>query len=280
MPADHLVGAPRQARDERRAPGRRPRLAEDVAVEARRRVSTPSTSPCGASAATASALRRAFSSATSDGSPVVSSSTSETRTVKAMPICSRIARRWGERREDQAAAERSSSPGRRARLAQAGLGRVRAVDHVLCRPRSRSRRGSSRWSASSGFVAPITWRAALIASSPSRTSATIGPEVMKLDELAEERALRVLGVVLLGEVLGDRHVLGGDDREALAFEAGDDLPGQAARERVRLDQDQGLFNSHRPSVCQRRRRREVSPAEASAGSGCATSAATVAWSVV
>ena len=43
--------------------------------------------------------------------------------------------------------------------------------------------------ASSGLVAPITWRAALIASSPSSTSATIGPEVMKLDELAEERAL-------------------------------------------------------------------------------------------
>ena len=32
--------------------------------------------------------------------------------------------------------------------------------------------------ASSGLVAPITWRAALIASSPSSTSATIGPEVM------------------------------------------------------------------------------------------------------
>ena len=34
--------------------------------------------------------------------------------------------------------------------------------------------------ASSGLVAPITWRAALIASSPSKTSAMIGPEVMKL----------------------------------------------------------------------------------------------------
>ncbi len=32
--------------------------------------------------------------------------------------------------------------------------------------------------ASSGFVAPITWRAALMASSPSRTIATSGPEVM------------------------------------------------------------------------------------------------------
>src|SRR4051794_28357574 len=33
--------------------------------------------------------------------------------------------------------------------------------------------------ASSGLVAPITWRAALTASSPSKTSAMIGPEVMK-----------------------------------------------------------------------------------------------------
>ena len=32
--------------------------------------------------------------------------------------------------------------------------------------------------ASSGLVAPITWRAARIASSPSKTSAMIGPEVM------------------------------------------------------------------------------------------------------
>ena len=33
--------------------------------------------------------------------------------------------------------------------------------------------------ASSGFVAPITWRAALTASWPSSTAATSGPEVMK-----------------------------------------------------------------------------------------------------
>ena len=33
--------------------------------------------------------------------------------------------------------------------------------------------------ASSGLVAPITWRAALMASWPSSTSATSGPEVMK-----------------------------------------------------------------------------------------------------
>ena len=95
----------------------------------------------------------------------------------------------------------------------------------------------------------------------------------ELDQLTEERLAVVLGVVLLGQVLGDDHVLGGDDLEALALEAGDDLPRQAARERVRLDQNQCSF--HGGAVCQRRLRRDVSPVPASAGSGCAASAATV-----
>jgi hypothetical protein len=34
--------------------------------------------------------------------------------------------------------------------------------------------------ASSGFVAPITWRAEVTASCPSSTSATSGPDVMKV----------------------------------------------------------------------------------------------------
>ncbi len=50
--------------------------------------------------------------------------------------------------------------------------------------------------ASSGFVAPMTWRAAFTASSPSSTIATSGAEVMNVDELAEERLALVLGVVL------------------------------------------------------------------------------------
>jgi hypothetical protein len=61
--------------------------------------------------------------------------------------------------------------------------------------------------ASSGLVAPITWRAAGTASSPSSTIATSGPEVMNDDELAEERLAVVLGVVLLGELRVHRHVL-------------------------------------------------------------------------
>ena len=164
--------------------------------------------------------------------------------------------------------------------------------------------------ASSGLVAPITWRAALMASSPSSTSATIGPEVMKVTSSPKNGRSVVLGVVLLGQVLGHGHVLGRDDLQALALEARDDLPGQAARERVRLDKDQSSLHrglptrievrasgrrsararsatlasgpsaSVRPDGQRRLRRDDVSPVAAgsatvSSGSGRAASAATV-----
>ena len=66
-----------------------PRIVPSTATS----VSAPSVS----GERTASALRRAFSSATATGAPWVSSSTPETRTSNAMPTCSRIARRCGER---------------------------------------------------------------------------------------------------------------------------------------------------------------------------------------
>src|SRR5829696_8402272 len=92
-------------------------------------VSTPST---GAAALTASALRRAFSTAVSRGSPSVSSSASLTTTVKSTPSCSRIARRCGEReariRSGSASAQVREED---RRLARRRLVRVRAVDHVL-----------------------------------------------------------------------------------------------------------------------------------------------------
>ena len=61
-------------------------------------------------------------------------------------------------------------------------------------------------------------------------------------ELAEERLAVVLGVVLLSELGVHRHVAERHDAQALALEAGDDLAGQVARERVRLDQDEGLVH--------------------------------------
>ena len=54
-----------------------------------------------------------------------------------------------------------------------------------------------------GFVAPIVVRTTAIAPSPSTTSASVGAEVMNVDQLAEERLLAVLGVVLLGELAVD-----------------------------------------------------------------------------
>ncbi len=57
-------------------------------------------------------------------------------------------------------------------------------------------------------------------------------------QLAEERALGVLGVVALGELGGHRHVRQRGDTKALALEASDDLAGQAPREGVGLYEDE------------------------------------------
>src|SRR5579875_129597 len=113
------------------------------------RVSTPSTRASREPAATARALRRAFSAATASGSPSSSSSTPETTMSKAIPSWPRMARRWGdpEARISGPATRplrRSRTPsGRRpaegstevgeeqADLARGRLGRVRAVHHVL-----------------------------------------------------------------------------------------------------------------------------------------------------
>ena len=65
--------------------------------------------------------------------------------------------------------------------------------------------------ASSGLVAPITWRAAATASSPSSTMATSGPEVMNSTSSSKNGLPVVLGVVALGERLVDRHGLQRED---------------------------------------------------------------------
>jgi hypothetical protein len=92
--------------------------------------------------------------------------------------------------------------------------------------------------ASSGFVAPISCRAAATASRPSSTAATRGPGD-ELDQLAEERLLRVLGVVAAGEVLVDPQLPQGDDPQALALKPPQDLAGQPPLKGVGLDQDEG-----------------------------------------
>src|SRR4029079_15421345 len=124
------------------------------------------------------------------------------------------------------------------RLAGGRLRRVRAVHHVLPdgdrevaadrpgRRLDRVRRADDLARGGDG----------LVALEDHRDERAGGDE---LDELAEERLAVVLGVVALGEVLVHGHLLQRHEAQALAFEAGDDLAGQAARERVGLDQDEG-----------------------------------------
>ena len=93
--------------------------------------------------------------------------------------------------------------------------------------------------ASTGLVAPISWRAAgdrFGALEHHRDQRAAGDEG---DQLAEEGLLGVLGVVLVGDRLVGLHRLQRGDPQALALEAGDHLAGQGALEGVRLDEDQG-----------------------------------------
>ena len=94
-------------------------------------------------------------------------------------------------------------------------------------------------SASTGLVAPISWRAAVTAFGPSSTSGDQRAAGDELDQLAEEGLLGVLGVVLVGDRLVGRHQLRGGELQALALEAGDHLTGEPSLEGVGLDQDQG-----------------------------------------
>src|SRR5215212_5932457 len=168
---------------------------------------------------TARSFRSAFRTTSSRGSPSVSSSTSGSSTRNATPSCSRIARRRGEleARISASAELREEQPD----LACGGLGRVRAVDHVgldLQRVVAADRTGRRLERVGGADHLPRRLDR-LEPLEDERDERAAGDEV---HELAEERALAVLGVVLLGEVPLDGHVLHRDDREALALEAGED----------------------------------------------------------
>src|SRR5215212_2422720 len=218
------------------------------------------------SPSTARSFRSAFWTTRSRGSPSVSSSTSGSSTRNLTPSCSRIARRRGELEARISSAElREEQPD----LAGGGLGRVGAVDHVglhlqrvvaAARPGRRLERVRGADHLAGGLDR-------LVSLEDERDQWSAGDE---LDQLAEERALPVLGVVLLGEVALDRHVLHGDDPQALALEPGDDLAGEAPPERVGLHQDE--CSIHQPADWGRSRvaragrstaaRSEVSPGRA------------------
>ena len=78
----------------------------------------------------------------------------------------------------------------------------------------------------------------LTASSPSSTRAERRARRDEAHELAEERLLRMLGVVPFGEVAIDVEQLRRANDEAAPLEAPDDLAEQAALHRVGLDEDE------------------------------------------
>src|SRR4051794_4782882 len=207
-------------------------------------VSTPSTTSSAPPRA-ARALRRAFSCATATGRPSSRSTTSVLRTVKGTPSCSRIARRCGDRdarTSARTASLRGSGPAElgeeERRLARGRLVGVRAVDHVLAdlqREIAADRAGSGleRVRGADHLTRGLD---GLVALEDQRDERARGDEV---DKLTEERLALVLGVVLPGRRLVQRRVRQRDDAQPLALEAGEDLAGQPARQRIRLDQDQG-----------------------------------------
>ena len=137
-------------------------------------------------------------------------------------------------------------------LARGRLGRVRAVDHVLARlDREVAADAAGRRLERVGRADHLARGLdGVLALEHHRDDRPRGDEV---DELAEERALGVLGVVVLGELAGDGHVPQGDDPQALALEAGDDLAGQRAGEGVGLDEDQRSLHGFLCSGCRVRR---------------------------
>ena len=95
--------------------------------------------------------------------------------------------------------------------------------------------------ASSGFVAPIVWRVALIAPLPSNTAAMIGDDVMYWTRPLKNGFAVVLGVVLLRERGADLEHADGDDLQAAALQPRDHLAGEAALHRVGLNQYERPF---------------------------------------
>ena len=79
----------------------------------------------------------------------------------------------------------------------------------------------------------------------------------EVDELAEERLVLVLGVVLLGGLLVGDAQIHGDELQALALNAGDDLAHVAVLHAVRLDENECTFSHTAHSTgkpCSRPRR--------------------------
>src|SRR6185437_130327 len=194
----------------------------------------------------ARALRRAFSTATSAGSPRSSSTTWVGRTVNDSPKRSSSLRLCGEAEAStsggfSSTTRRFASAGELGKeqgsLARGRLGRIRAVDHVLAHldrevTANRSGRGLERVGRTDYLAGRLDSIDALQDHRHDRS------RCYEVDKLAEEGLLGVLAVVTLSRVPGDRHVTQGEDAQALALEAGNDLARERAGEGVRLYEDQ------------------------------------------
>src|SRR5512144_2437823 len=125
-------------------------------------------------------------------------------------------------------------------LARSRLRRVAAVHHVLPDVQGvvaahRTRRGLDR------IGHPHEPADRVDRAGPLDDQGDERPGGDEVDELAEERLVRVLGVVPLGDAPIQRAQLERDEREALALQPGDDLADQPAPDAVRFDEDEGAL---------------------------------------
>ena len=96
-------------------------------------------------------------------------------------------------------------------------------------------------SAFAGLVAPISLRRSAMALSFSRTISKIGPEDMKVGQFVEERPRSRGRIEALGLRLRDGLLLDGHDLEAGLLDLGQNGPGKALADRVRLDDAEGAL---------------------------------------
>ncbi len=169
------------------------------------------------------------------------------RSRKSSPSCVRIARRCGERdartkvtARREADRPRRSTAGARAPRSPASPTRARCSR----RAPARSRRGSCPAPSRSGFVAPIIVRTVDDRARALERERDERARRDEVDELAEERPLGVLGVVLLGDGAGEHELLEPADAEPAALEAADQFGDESAADGVGLEQDKGRLGWH------------------------------------
>ena len=123
--------------------------------------------------------------------------------------------------------------------------------------------------ASSTLVAPTIERTSenVLSSGPSTTMANTGDRVRNVTSSPKNGSLDVLGVVLLGQGLVGRPQLGGHQREALALEAGHDLPDQAALHGVGLAHHEGPVHAPERYRTVTSRLEEIGPQRPPSGRG-------------